>query len=126
MKLTLNAPGSKRLIKKYDQLLSNLAYSFNLRRYHTEMAADPNVARDARRETLNPYTANPINPVVMGDPGMPSPVMMANPMFMSTLRSSGSQAGAYTRPHLCSTLTVSVTDTSRAPHHMGQTVLTVS
>jgi len=32
MKLTLKAPGSKRLKLKYDELLSNVAFNFNLRR----------------------------------------------------------------------------------------------
>jgi len=36
------------------------------------------------------------------------------------------EAGAYTRAHLCSTRAVFVTDTSKAPHHMGQKVLTLS
>jgi hypothetical protein len=30
------------------------------------------------------------------------------------------QAGAYTGPHLCSTWVVFITDTSKAPHLMGQ------
>ena len=30
------------------------------------------------------------------------------------------KAGAYTRPHLCSTGAFSVTETSKAPHHMGR------
>jgi len=33
MKLTLKAPGSKRLKLKSDKLLSNVAFKFNLRRY---------------------------------------------------------------------------------------------
>ena len=33
MKLTLKAPGAKRLKLKYDEPLSNFAFNFNLRRY---------------------------------------------------------------------------------------------
>jgi hypothetical protein len=33
MKLTLKAPGSKRLKLRYDELLSNVAFKLNLRRY---------------------------------------------------------------------------------------------
>jgi len=33
LKPILKAPGTKRLKLKYDQLLSNLAFNFNLRRY---------------------------------------------------------------------------------------------
>jgi hypothetical protein len=33
---------------------------------------------------------------------------------------------AYTRPHLCSTSAGFVTETSKAPHHMGQKELTLS
>ena len=40
MKPTLKAPGSKRLILKYDQLVSNFACNFNLRRY-TMVSAGP-------------------------------------------------------------------------------------
>jgi hypothetical protein len=36
------------------------------------------------------------------------------------------EAGAYTRPHLCPTQAVVVTDTSKAPQQMGQKVLTLS
>ena len=35
-------------------------------------------------------------------------------------------AGAYTRPHLCSTRAVLVTESSKAPQHMGQKGLTLS
>jgi hypothetical protein len=34
MKLTLKAPGSKRLKLEYDDLLSNVAVNFNVRRYN--------------------------------------------------------------------------------------------
>jgi len=33
IKPTLKAPGSKRLILKYDQLVSNVGFNFNLRRF---------------------------------------------------------------------------------------------
>jgi hypothetical protein len=33
MKITLKAPGTKRLKLKYDKLLSSLAFNFNLRCY---------------------------------------------------------------------------------------------
>ena len=36
MKLTLKAPGSQRLKLKYDDLLSNVAFKFNLRRLQRE------------------------------------------------------------------------------------------
>ena len=37
-------------------------------------------------------------------------------------------AGAYTRPHLCSTRAIFVkySETSKAPHHVGRKVLTLS
>ena len=37
-KSTLKAPGTKRLKLKYDKLLSNFAFNFNLRRYKEELA----------------------------------------------------------------------------------------
>ena len=39
IKPTLKAPGTKRLKLKYDELLSNVAFKFNLRRYIEELAA---------------------------------------------------------------------------------------
>jgi hypothetical protein len=37
VKLTLKAPGSKRLTLKYDGLISTFAFNFNLRRYSPEL-----------------------------------------------------------------------------------------
>ena len=37
MTLTLKAPGSERLKLKYDALLSNVAFNFNLRRYTVDV-----------------------------------------------------------------------------------------
>jgi len=36
MKSVLKAPGTKRFNRKYDVLLSSLAFSFNLRRYNQD------------------------------------------------------------------------------------------
>jgi hypothetical protein len=41
-------------------------------------------------------------------------------------KTGGLAAGAYTRPQPSSTRAVFATETSRAPHHMGQNVLTLS
>jgi ABC-type transport system involved in cytochrome bd biosynthesis fused ATPase/permease subunit len=38
MKPTLEAPGAKRLNQKYDEPLSNWAFSFSLRRYTTDLS----------------------------------------------------------------------------------------
>jgi len=48
MKPTLIAPGSKRLKLKYDKLLSNLAFNFNLRRYIKVWFMAPEFAGVAR------------------------------------------------------------------------------
>ena len=47
MKPTLKAPGAKRLKLKYDELLSNIALKFNLRRF--TMAVHVNVVPPFRR-----------------------------------------------------------------------------
>jgi hypothetical protein len=49
MKTHLKAPGTKRLKLKYDKLLSNVAFRFNLRRYITESVTTVNA--DAARLT---------------------------------------------------------------------------
>jgi hypothetical protein len=43
MKLTLKAPGTKRLKLDYDEPLSNFAFKFNLRCYTTDPHAPPEV-----------------------------------------------------------------------------------
>jgi hypothetical protein len=40
IKLTLKAPGNKRLKLKYDELPSNFAFNFNLRRHNEEAEKD--------------------------------------------------------------------------------------
>jgi hypothetical protein len=50
MKPTLTAPGSKRLRLKYDQLLSNFAFKFNLRRYNVAEQVKPVSKADAEKE----------------------------------------------------------------------------
>jgi len=47
MKPMLKPPGAKRLKLKYDELLSDFAFKFNLRRYTTEM-----MSPDERRAVL--------------------------------------------------------------------------
>jgi len=41
IKPTLKAPGTKRLKLKYDELLSNFAFDFNLRRYNEAITSLP-------------------------------------------------------------------------------------
>jgi UDP-N-acetylglucosamine pyrophosphorylase len=69
------------------------------------------------------------------DVGIPLAIMTSDDTHAATLDllqrndyfgAKASQAGAYTRSHLCSTWAVFVTETSKAPHHMGQKVLTLS
>jgi hypothetical protein len=50
IKPTLKAPKSKRLKLKYDELLSNVASKFNLRRF-TKVAAARSAAADAMHQT---------------------------------------------------------------------------
>jgi hypothetical protein len=48
IKPTLKAPGTKRLKLNYDELLSNFAFKFNLRRYDVGGAQVPAAAHDPR------------------------------------------------------------------------------
>jgi hypothetical protein len=79
-KPTSKAPGSKRLKLKHDELLSNFAFSFNLRRY---ILADGTV-----------YT----NVFV---PGQANPLVQTS--SVSTDGGKVFKAGAYTRYHESST-----------------------
>jgi hypothetical protein len=53
-KPTLNAPGTKRLKLKHDEVLSSFAVNCNLRRYVTATAiyATPDIDEDAKLPTL--------------------------------------------------------------------------
>jgi hypothetical protein len=98
MKPELKAPGTKRLKLSYDEPPSNCAFNFNVRRYSVEQseALRANLEeRLAHAADKREYMLDPASGIRMAGGG-PSPVKMA-------AMSATSTAGAYTRPHLCST-----------------------
>jgi hypothetical protein len=56
MKIVLKAPGTQRLKPKHDDLLSNVGFKFNLRRYDVVWTRDPRpflqCGYDAKRAAL--------------------------------------------------------------------------
>ena len=80
---TLKLPGTKRLKVKYDELLSNFGFKFNLRRYNLATAAVLRADHVWRTLAL----AQPLNALVFVYDGL----------------IYAFQAGAYIRPHFSST-----------------------
>jgi hypothetical protein len=100
----LKASGIKRLKLKYDNLLSNFAFEFNLRHYILE-DAEP-VARMAHPESLNLNTAGEVQGQTGGG--------WLN--SLTTATGFASWAGAYTRSQFGSNSAVS--DTQRHLSHL--------
>ena len=101
LKLTLKAPGSKRLKLKYDLLLSSVAFNFNLHRYTLAILAPgpgDHVQGDSAASTLNP-------PPTLPPPPPPPPLRASHHMYYGD-RVMDVPAGGLlrtsTRPCVCS------------------------
>ena len=97
-KATLKAPGTNLLTPKYDERLSNFAFSFNLRRYHLVMEL-PALVAPFLREGVPPFARN-------GGGGIGGLATFATPPLLLGANMSRADmyasltlwAGAYTRP----------------------------